>query len=180
MITYPPTLSWLHYSISKASVSPCSKQFSFLADCFIAHTLRPINKHLLSHDSDKWKTPLHRYEIVYPQKLLTWRYEKLGCPGIYHIPQLQCHFEIVKWLCHLLHLTWILPSQFYTSNPIDVLITSHSSQHPHIYALAFPTQTSTTTQPTWFRSLHHSRACGVVVHSSLTTGPQPTVVQERR
>lgn len=87
----------------------CSKQFSFLADCFIAHTLCPINKHLLSHDSDKWKPPLHPYEIVYPQKLLTWKYEKLGCPGIYHIPLVQCHFEMVKWLRHLLHFSLNAP-----------------------------------------------------------------------
>lgn len=63
----------------------CSKQFSFLADCFIAPARCPINKHLHSHDSDKWKPPLDPYEIVYPQKWLTWRYEKLGCPGIFHI-----------------------------------------------------------------------------------------------
>lgn len=70
----------------------------------MAHAPGPINKHLLSHDSDKWKPPLHPYEIVYPQKLLTWRYEKLGCPGIYHIPPVQCHLAIVKWLCHPLHI----------------------------------------------------------------------------
>lgn len=70
----------------------------------MAHAPGPINKHLLSHDSDKWKPPLRPYEIVYPQKLLTWRYEKLGCPGIYHIPRVQCHLAIVKWLRHPLHI----------------------------------------------------------------------------
>lgn len=70
----------------------------------MAHAPGPINKHLLSHDSDKWKPPLHPYEIVYPQKLLTWRYEKLGCPGIYHIPRVQCRLARVKWLRHPLHI----------------------------------------------------------------------------
>lgn len=119
----------------------CSKQFSFFADCFIACALRPINKHLLSHDSDKWKPPLHPYEIVYPQKLLTWRYEKLGCPGIYHISPVQCYFEIVKWLCHLLHLAWILQSQFCSSKLICVLIVSPRQQHTH------PTNTHTLVYP---------------------------------
>lgn len=111
----------------------CSKQFSFFSDCFIAHTLCPINKHLLSHDSDKWKPPLHPYEIVYPQKLLTWRYEKLGCPGIYHILLVQCHLEVVKRLRHPLHFC---PSAFsrclhqeatYSSSP------THNHKLMHIY-----------------------------------------------
>lgn len=78
------------------SFPSCSKQFSSFADCFIAPALHPINKRLLSHDSDKWKAPLHPYEIVYPQKILTWRYEKLGCPGMYHIPLVKCSFELEK------------------------------------------------------------------------------------
>lgn len=104
----------------------CSKQFSFLADCFIAQARCPINKHLHSHDSDKWKPPLDLYEIVYPQKLLTWRYEKLGCPGIYHILIVQCHFEIVKWLRHLLHLSYILLSQYCTTSIVFLRTHTHT------------------------------------------------------
>lgn len=42
------------------------------------------------------EAPLCPYEIVYPLKILTWRYERLGCPGIYHIPLVQCGLELEK------------------------------------------------------------------------------------
>lgn len=133
----------------------CSKQFFFLVDCFIAHTLPPINKHLLSHDSDKWKPPLQPYEIVYPQKLLTWRYEKLGCSGIYHIALVQCHFERAKWLCHLLCFASIQPSQICCSELICALIVleSNTLTRTHLHNL---TQT------------HHVSSTGFLDVPSLT------------
>lgn len=140
MITYPPTRPWLHnFQYQNLQFPSCSKQFSFLADCFIARTLRPINKHLLSHDSDKWKPPLHPYEIVYPQKLLTWRYEKLGCPGIYHIALVQCHSEMVKWLCQLLHF-----SEFYPAISAPQRSSVFSLSPPGSNSLAHTTHTYTT------------------------------------
>lgn len=41
----------------------------------------------------------HHYihmKLFIHEKILTWRYEKLGCSGIYHIPLVQCSFEVEK------------------------------------------------------------------------------------
>lgn len=92
-------------------------------------------------------------------------------------PPFDAAFEIVKWLW--LRLVWIQQSLFCSSELICVVIVVSCARRPETRT---PVAVDCLTPPKHPlpSTLHHLLPSKVVVHSSLTTGPQPTVVQERR
>lgn len=147
------------FTITQFSISSfCPKQFSFLADCFIALALCPINKHLHSHDSDKWKPPLNPNEIVYPQELLRWKYEKRDCPGIYHILPVQCQFEIIKWLCDQFCISSLFSSSSHTHVLRNHLVSGRSTTHSFLGLWCTPRWRQARSQ-LWCRSADWTCIC---------------------
>lgn len=162
---FAPTLSWLHGAVSQPLLSfpSCSKQFSSFADCFIAPALRPINRRLLSRDSDKWKPAVCPYEIVYPPKNTYVEIWKAWLHISYSTSSIQF------WIREIALETTLVSS--HRPGPQCPCLCCHclyqEVNHPHASRHHFCT-------------LHDSRVSRVVVHSTLAIGPQPTVVQERR